>query len=94
MICVAPSYLEQCKNCAAAKIFDHYQNLVNAGEDDVTAMIQAEYEAEEETDRVLEEMERQGIQGIWWDDYEEKTPTYQLCLFDFIPAGLLEYYDE
>ncbi|KAF7187796.1 hypothetical protein HII31_10696 [Pseudocercospora fuligena] len=94
MICCAPSYLEQRKNCAAAKTFDRYLDLVEAGKNDIAAMIQAEYEAEEETDRALEEMERQGIEGIWWDDYEETTPTCQLCLFDLIPAGLLEYYDE
>ncbi|EME77430.1 uncharacterized protein MYCFIDRAFT_85131 [Pseudocercospora fijiensis CIRAD86] len=94
--CVALSHLEQLKNCAAAKTHERYMELVDNGEGSITAMVQAEFEAEEETDRQLEQMERQGIEGIGWDDEDEEEEedgprTYQLCLDDLIPAGLLGY---
>ncbi|KXT09895.1 hypothetical protein AC579_8812 [Pseudocercospora musae] len=94
-VCVALSYLEERENCAAARSLRRQQELIGAGESEYTAFIQAESEAEEKTDRELEKMDRQGIEGIWWD-YEEdgSLPPYQLSLFDFIPAGLLEYYDQ
>ncbi|KXS94669.1 hypothetical protein AC578_4886 [Pseudocercospora eumusae] len=94
-VCVALSSLEERENCAAKRLVMRQQRLIDAGESEYAAFVQAEAEAEEETDRELEKMERQGIEGIWWD-YEDdgSLSPYQLSLFDFIPAGLLEYCGE